>query len=84
MSNRSPLLPHTRKPACAGFARQEPEAVQDLLCQPLARHGFMHGPICGLLLAEEILDGEAHTVDIAPLRLDRFKERGGPMEYAVV
>jgi len=44
----------------------------------------MHGPICGLLLAEEILDGEAHTVDIAPLRLDRFKERGGPMEYAVV
>ena len=27
----------------------------------------MHGPICGLLLAEEILEGEASTVDIAPL-----------------
>jgi len=47
-------------------------------------HGFMHGPVCGLLLAEEILEGEAHTVDIAPLRLDRFRERGGAVEYAVV
>jgi sarcosine oxidase subunit beta len=47
-------------------------------------HGFMHGPICGLLLAEEILEGEAATVDIAPLRIDRFVEQGGPSEYAVV
>jgi sarcosine oxidase subunit beta len=44
----------------------------------------MHGPICGLLLAEEILEGEATTVDIAPLRFDRFLRRGGPTEYAVV
>jgi sarcosine oxidase subunit beta len=47
-------------------------------------HGFMHGPICGLLLAEEILEGQAHTVDIAPLRLDRFGEQGEAGEYAVV
>lgn len=47
-------------------------------------HGFMHGPICGLLLAEEILEGEARTLDIAPLRIDRFLHRGGQMEYAVV
>jgi sarcosine oxidase subunit beta len=47
-------------------------------------HGFMHGPICGLLLAEEILDGQAHTVDIAPLRLDRFLQPGATCEYAVV
>ncbi len=35
-------------------------------------HGFMHAPAVGLLLAEEILDGQAHSLDLAPLRLDRF------------
>ena len=44
----------------------------------------MHGPICGLLLAEEILEGEASTVDIAPLRLDRVVQHGSATEYAVV
>ena len=47
-------------------------------------HGFMHGPICGLLLAEEILEGRAHTVDIEPLRIDRFMQKGTANEYAVV
>jgi sarcosine oxidase subunit beta len=47
-------------------------------------HGMMHGPACGLLLAEEILDGEAHTLDIAPLRLDRFREGKELVEYHVV
>jgi sarcosine oxidase subunit beta len=44
----------------------------------------MHGPICGLLLAEEILEGEASTVDIAPLRIDRFTQQSTSVEYAVV
>ena len=47
-------------------------------------HGFMHGPICGLLLAEEILEGRAHTVDIEPLRIDRFAKEDTAREYAVV
>jgi sarcosine oxidase subunit beta len=47
-------------------------------------HGMMHGPICGLLLAEEILDGEAHTLDIAPLRLNRFHDGREIIEYNVV
>jgi len=47
-------------------------------------HGFMHGPICGLLLAEEILEGQAHTLDIAPLRIDRFVRESRATEYAVV
>jgi sarcosine oxidase subunit beta len=47
-------------------------------------HGMMHGPVCGLLLAEEILDREAHTLDIAPLRLDRFFEGKEIVEYNVV
>jgi sarcosine oxidase subunit beta len=47
-------------------------------------HGFMHAPICGLLLAEGILEGEATTVNIAPLRIDRFMQKGTATEYAVV
>jgi len=47
-------------------------------------HGFMHGPIAGLLLAEEILDGAAHTVDITPLRIDRFRREEMLTEYNVV
>ncbi len=39
-------------------------------------HGFMHGPICGLLMAEEILDGRAHTVNVDPLRYERFDREG--------
>jgi sarcosine oxidase subunit beta len=47
-------------------------------------HGFMHGPICGLLLAEEILDGAAHTLDISSLYIDRFERGTGVVEYNVV
>ena len=47
-------------------------------------HGFQHGPACGLLLAEEILDGAAHTLDIAPLHNDRFREGKLIVEYNVV
>jgi len=47
-------------------------------------HGMMHGPICGLLLAEEILDGKAHTLDITSLSLTRFREGKLIQEYNVV
>ncbi|MEJ2556475.1 MAG: FAD-binding oxidoreductase [Anaerolineae bacterium] len=47
-------------------------------------HGFMHGPMVGLLMAEEILDGHAHTVDIAPFRYDRFLAGELYPEYNVV
>ncbi len=47
-------------------------------------HGFMHGPICGLLLAEEILDGGAHTLDISSLYIDRFQQGDEIVEYNVV
>jgi len=47
-------------------------------------HGFQHGPGCGLLLAEEILDGAASTLDIAPLRFERFDSGPGPAEFNVV
>jgi glycine/D-amino acid oxidase-like deaminating enzyme len=44
----------------------------------------MHGPICGLLLAEEILDGAAHALDIASLYIDRFDSGSSIVEYNVV
>jgi sarcosine oxidase subunit beta len=47
-------------------------------------HGFQHGPACGLLLAEEILDGAAHTLDITSLDASRFKEGREIVEYNVV
>ena len=47
-------------------------------------HGFQHGPACGLLLAEEILSGGAHTLDITPLHNDRFRDGREIIEYNVV
>ncbi len=49
-------------------------------CTGFSGHGLMHGPAAGLAVSEEILDGAAHTVDIAPLRWREF----GAGEYNVV
>jgi sarcosine oxidase subunit beta len=35
-------------------------------------HGIMHAPACGMLMAEEILDGRAHSMNIDELRIGRF------------
>ena len=43
-------------------------------CTGFSGHSFMHGPAAGLLLAEEILDGQAHTLNIDPLRFGRFEQ----------
>lgn len=47
-------------------------------------HGFQHAPIVGKLIAEQILDGEATTVDISSLRLDRLEDRAAVSERNVV
>ena len=47
-------------------------------------HGFMHGPIVGKLMAEEILDGRAYTVNIDDLRYERFALGKAVAEYNVV
>lgn len=47
-------------------------------------HGFMHGPISGLLMSEIILDGQATTLDLSPLDLARFNENRLIHEYNVV
>lgn len=47
-------------------------------------HGFMHGPIAGLLVAEQIIDGHARTVDISSLDAGRFAEGRLVREFNVV
>lgn len=47
-------------------------------------HGLMHGPAAGLLMAEEIVDGRAQTIDIDPLRWSRFANGAGMAEFNVV
>ena len=47
-------------------------------------HGFMHGPIAGLLVAEQIVDGAAHTLDISSLRPERFAQGDLIREFNVV
>ncbi|MBN1965996.1 MAG: FAD-binding oxidoreductase, partial [Anaerolineae bacterium] len=37
-------------------------------------HGFMHGPIAGQLIAEQVYTGKAETVDISALRYERFTQ----------
>lgn len=54
------------------------------VCAGFSGHGFMHGPICGKLLAEEILDGRTTTLNIDDLRFDRFARRATAQEYNVV
>jgi sarcosine oxidase subunit beta len=53
-------------------------------CTGFSGHGFMHGPAAGLLTAEEILDGRAHTVNIDALRWNRFERGANLQEYAVI
>jgi sarcosine oxidase subunit beta len=47
-------------------------------------HGFMHGPISGLLMAEIILDGQSTTLDVSRLDYQRFAEDRLIHEYNVV
>ncbi|MBI4503203.1 MAG: FAD-binding oxidoreductase [Gemmatimonadetes bacterium] len=53
-------------------------------CTGFSGHGFMQGPASGLVIAEEIVDGRAHTIDIDPLRWDRFEKHAAVAEYNVI
>jgi sarcosine oxidase subunit beta len=50
-------------------------------------HGFKMSPIVGQLVAELVVDGQARTLDITPLRLARFDEKDPittPYAYGVM
>jgi sarcosine oxidase subunit beta len=55
-----------------------------IACAGFSGHGLMHGPAAGLLMAEEILDDAARTIDIDALRWSRFESGVGAGEYNVV
>lgn len=47
-------------------------------------HGFMHSPGTGQLIAEEMLDGRASTLDITDLSLERFRSCRRPFTPTVL
>jgi sarcosine oxidase, subunit beta len=54
------------------------------LANGFSGHGFQHAPVVGKLLAEMIVDGEAKTVDVSSLGLERFAGGGLLSEGHVV
>jgi sarcosine oxidase, subunit beta len=54
------------------------------VCAGFSGHGFMHGPVSGLLMSEIVLDGQATTLDVSMLDLARFGEGRLVREYNVV
>ena len=44
------------------------------MCAGFSGHGFKIGPSIGELMAEEVLDGKAHSVDISVFHLARFRK----------
>jgi sarcosine oxidase, subunit beta len=54
------------------------------LCAGFSGMGFKISPAIGIVMAEQVLDGRAHTVDIHPFRPSRFAEGQrirAPYEY---
>ncbi len=61
-------------PGCEGF----------YLANGFSGHGFQHAPITGKLIAEEIVLGRARTINIDPVRLERFQRSSTVREINVV
>ena len=53
---------------------RHPEIPNYLHASGFSGHGVMHSPATGMLIAEEILDGRAHSIDIDELRITRFRK----------
>jgi sarcosine oxidase, subunit beta len=85
-SARFPFLAHAgivRRNCWAGLYENTPDHMPILGRHPelpnyvdasgFSGHGVMHSPATGMLIAEEVLDGRAHTIDIDELRITRFQ-----------
>ena len=91
---RLPLLEHARLTSrVAGLYEVTPDAHPIYgetpidgfyLCTGFSGHGFMHGPISGVIMAEIMLDGKSETIDVSMLDLKRFNEGRLIQEYNVV
>jgi sarcosine oxidase subunit beta len=87
-TNRFPLLDEARlatKQCWAGLYEispddmpilgRHPEMLNYMHASGFSGHGVMHSPATGMLIAEEILDGRAHSIDIDELRITRFRDK---------
>ena len=45
-----------------------------ILANGFSGHGFQHSPAAGKVISELIVDGEATTIDISPLSIERFEK----------
>lgn len=63
---------------------RDPAAPTWVNASGFSGHGVMHAPACGELIAEEVLDGRAHTIDIDPFRITRFDGQDLTIETAVI
>ena len=61
-----------------------PDLEGAVIAAGFSGHGFMHGPIVGKLMAEEILDGRVHTINIDDLRYERFAAGEDVAEYNII
>jgi len=51
-----------------------PEVKGFICANGFSGHGFQHSPAVGILVAELVVEGQAKTIDIHPLRPQRFRE----------
>jgi len=51
-----------------------PEVEGFILANGFSGHGFQHSPAVGKVIAELIVDGKAHTIDISSLSIERFEK----------
>ena len=89
-----PLADAAIKNAWAGSYETSPDAHPILgrvpgldgfiLANGFSGHGFQHAPAVGELIAEEVLDGKAHTLDISALSIGRFANGSSEVERNVV
>jgi uncharacterized protein (TIGR00106 family) len=83
--HRVPILKHARiargmaglydiSPDHHAIMGEFPEVEGFICANGFSGHGFQHSPAVGILISELIADGLAKTVDIYPLRPQRFRE----------
>jgi sarcosine oxidase subunit beta len=61
-----------------------PQRPEYFVVTGFSGHGFMHGPIAGLLMSELLLDGQTHSLDIDSLSYSRFDTGQMNKEYNVI
>lgn len=95
-ARRFPFLEQTgivRRNCWAGLYENTPDHLPILGRNPelpnyvdasgFSGHGVMHSPATGMLIAEEILDGRAHSINIDDLRITRFAAQNVAAEINV-